>query len=72
MKKEYIKPSLLLLVAEPSQILAGSQGGDGNGGMYPDVDGDGIPDYGGDDGDGGDADEGGNLSKGGLWDDLYW
>ena len=66
MKKEYIKPSMLLLVAEPSQILAGSQGGDGNGGMYPDVEGEDTPGY------GGDADEGSTVSKGGLWDDLYW
>ena len=71
MKKEYIKPSLLLLATEPSQILAGSQGGDGivegelggagGTGMEGDIDSE-------DDG----ADEGGSLSKGGLWDDLYW
>lgn len=63
---------MLLLAAEPSQILAGSQGGDGNGGLIPGVDGEGTPGYGGDDGDGGEDDGGGSLSKGGLWDDLYW
>ena len=57
---------MLLLAAEPSQILAGSQGGDGNGGMTPDVEGEDTPVY------GGDADEGSTVSKGGLWDDLYW
>lgn len=63
---------MLLLVAEPSQILAGSQGGDGNGGMTPGVEGEGTPGYSGDDGEGGEDDGGGSLSKGGLWDDLYW
>lgn len=62
---------MLLLAVEPSQILAGSQGGDGivegelggagGTGMEGGIDSE-------DDG----ADEGGSLSKGGLWDDLYW
>lgn len=62
MKKEYVKPTLLVLATEPSQIMATSPGDDTN--LDPDTEG--GPSYGGDDG----PDE--SLSKGGLWDEYTW
>ena len=67
MKKEYIKPTLLVIKTEPSQILAGSQG-DETGGI------DGVIEGGeGTDLDGEIGDEYEPVStKGGLWDDYTW
>lgn len=75
MKKEYVKPTLLVLTTEPSQIMVGSPGseGGGMGGVIEGEDGEdsglggNIPDD-----DGGNVDEGGSLSKGGLWDEYTW
>lgn len=67
MKKEYVKPTLLVLATEPSQIMATSPGSE-EGGKTPEVDGDGFSsEVGGDD-----ESEGGSLSKGGLWDEFTW
>lgn len=68
MKKEYVKPTLLVLATEPSQIMATSPGEDVNAGAN-------IPGQGDqpitDDTEDPDApDE--NLSKGGLWDEYTW
>lgn len=72
MKKEYVKPTLLVLATEPSQIMATSPGseGDGTGGMDGNIEG----------GDGTDLD--GKIeddappavggTKGGLWDEYTW
>lgn len=70
MKKEYIKPVILVYDAEPPQLMAVSQGDDGYEGA--------LGGAGGTDMEGkieendDDAYEGGSLSKRGLWDDLYW
>lgn len=70
MKKEYIKPTLLVIKTEPSQIMATSPGseGDGTGGMGGIIDGEEDTDL-----DGKIED---NLepisSKGGLWDEYTW
>lgn len=72
MKKEYVKPTLLVLATEPSQIMVGSPGSEGghkpviDGGEDSGMEGE-IPDD-----DGGNVDEGGSLSKGGLWDEYTW
>lgn len=73
MKKEYVKPTLLVLTTEPSQIMATSPGSE-EGGMGGVVEGGGDSGLGGDipDDDGGNVDEGGSLSKGGLWDEYTW
>ena len=68
MKKEYVKPILLVLATEPSQIMAGSPGEDINAGAN--IPGQGNQDI--TDGDDGNVDEGGSLSKGGLWDEYTW
>ena len=70
MKKEYIKPTLLVIKTEPSQIMATSPGseGDGTGGIDGTIDG------------GEDTDLDGKIednlepisSKGGLWDEYTW
>lgn len=71
MKKEYVKPTLLVLTTEPSQIMVGSPGSEG-GGKIPEVDdgngGEDVPPSVGEEGDS----EGGSLSKGGLWDEYTW
>lgn len=59
MKKEYVKPTLLVLATEPSQIMATSPG---EGGL--DVETDNGPDYGGEDLP--------PTTKGNLWDDFSW
>lgn len=70
MKKEYVKPTLLVLATEPSQIMATSPGDEG--GHKPEIDdgngGDDVPPSVGEEGDS----EGGSLSKGGLWDEYTW
>ncbi len=69
MKKEYIKPTLLVIKTEPSQILAGSQGEE-TGGMGGNVDlGDGD-DYEIDEGEDGEGLP--PAAKGGLWDEYTW
>ena len=71
MKKEYIKPTLLVIKTEPSQILAGSQGE-----VVPGVDTnhDGVvderDDIGFDDGEDGEGLP--PAAKGGLWDEYTW
>lgn len=66
MKKEYVKPTLLVLTTEPSQIMAGSPGS-----VVPGVDM-------GDGGEGGDDDYDVEedlepvTTKGGLWDEFTW
>lgn len=69
MKKEYIKPTLLVIKTEPSQILAGSQGE-----VVPGVDtnGDGIVDDRDDIGFEEELDPGVGGTKGGLWDEYTW
>lgn len=66
MKKEYVKPTLLVLTTEPSQIMATSPGSD-EGGMGGVVEGE-------DTGLEGGVED--NLepigSKGGLWDEYTW
>ena len=56
MKKEYVKPALFIIAAEPAQIMATSPG--------LDVETDNGPDYGGEDLP--------PTSKGNLWDDFSW
>lgn len=68
MKKEYVKPTLLVLATEPSQIMATSPGEDINAGAN--IPGQGNQDI--TDDDDGNVDEGGSLSKGGLWDEYTW
>lgn len=71
MKKEYVKPTLLVLATEPSQIMVGSPGSEG-GGKIPEVDdgngGDDVPPIVGGD----DESEGETVAKGGLWDEYTW
>jgi hypothetical protein len=64
MKKEYIKPTLLVIKTEPSQILAGSQGDDED----PDVN---WGTEGGPEGGEGELDPA-TPAKGGLWDEYTW
>ena len=68
MKKEYVKPTLLVLATEPSQIMATSPG-DETGGMGGTIEG------GGTDLDGeieDDAPPAVGGTKGGLWDEYTW
>lgn len=67
MKKEYIKPTLLVIKTEPSQILAGSQG-DETGGIDGTIEGGEGTDL---DGEIGDEYEP-VCTKGGLWDEYTW
>lgn len=68
MKKEYVKPTLLVLATEPSQIMATSPGEGGeNIGWGPE--GEGTPDGNENEDDAGDD---GSFSKGGLWDEFTW
>lgn len=68
MKKEYVKPTLLVLATEPSQIMATSPDG-----VVPGVDtnGDGIVDERDDIGFEEELDPGVGT-KGGLWDEYTW
>ena len=70
MKKEYIKPTLLVIKTEPSQIMATSPGseGDDTGGMGDFVEGGEGTDL---DGEIGDEYEP-VCTKGGLWDEYTW
>ncbi|MEE1317256.1 MAG: hypothetical protein U0K35_08525 [Prevotella sp.] len=69
MKKEYVKPTLLVLATEPSQIMVGSPGSEEGDEKYDwDSDGDGIPDSNGNE----DESEGETVAKGGLWDEYTW
>lgn len=68
MKKEYVKPTLLVLTTEPSQIMATSPG-DITAGV--DTNGDGIVDERDDIGFEEELDPGVGT-KGGLWDEYTW
>ena len=72
MKKEYIKPTLLVIKTEPSQIMATSPGseGDGTGGMGGIIDGEEGEDTGLEGGIGNEYDP--VCTKGGLWDEYTW
>lgn len=69
MKKEYVKPTLLVLATEPSQIMATSPG-EGGEDIEWGTGGENVP--GGNPEEGDADDEGGSLSKGGLWDEYTW
>lgn len=70
MKKEYVKPTLLVLATEPSQIMVGSPGSEGGEDIGWGTGGENVPGGNPDEGDA--DDEGGSLSKGGLWDEYTW
>ena len=68
MKKEYVKPTLLVIATEPSQIMATSPGSEGDGlGGNVNLGGDGDDD---------DYEIGNDdppaVTKGGLWDEYTW
>lgn len=63
MKKEYVKPTLLVLATEPSQIMATSPG---EGDKEVDWDTEGGP------GGGEEELDPAMTSKGGLWDEYTW
>ena len=67
MKKEYVKPTLLVLATEPSQIMVGRPGSEGD-------EGDKEVDWGTEGGPGGGEEEldPAMTSKGGLWDEYTW
>lgn len=69
MKKEYVKPTLLVLTTETSQIMATSPGSEG-GGMGGVIEGEEGEDTGLEGGVGEDYEPIG--SKGGLWDEYTW
>ena len=72
MKKEYIKPTLLVIKTEPSQIMATSPGSEGDGlGGNVNLGGDGDDDnYEIDEGEDGEGLP--PAAKGGLWDEYTW
>lgn len=66
MKKEYIKPTLLVIKTEPQQIMATSPGSEGDEGDKDyNWDTEGGPG-------GGGEDDPPAVTKGGLWDEYTW
>ena len=66
MKKEYVKPTLLVLATEPSQIMATSPGSEGD-------EGDTDVNWGTEGGpEGGEEELDPATTKGGLWDEYTW